>query len=155
MGKPRQPISLILAKGNKAHLTKAEIEERTKQEVKAKDNNIQPPSYLPDNLKKEFNIIAEELKELGIMSNLDCSALARYVSSEYQYQKVLRSSFKMSPENEKYPGLLLMQEKLFKMARQAATDLGLTISSRCKLVLPKKEKERELTEEERLFGGSL
>ncbi len=34
-----------------------------------------------------------------------------------------------------------MQEKLFKMARAAASDLGLTITSRCKLVVPKPEEK--------------
>ena len=155
MSNKRQPINLILAKGNKAHLTKEEIERRKKEEIHAKDDNIQAPSYLTDELKDEFNRIASELKEIGIMSNLDSEALSRFLVSEHQYQKVVRKAIRMSPDNEKYMGLLLMQEKLFKMARQAATDLGLTISSRCKLVLPKVEKKKELTEEERLFGGSL
>ena len=147
----KQPIDLILAKGNKAHLTKAEIERRRKEEIKAKDDNIQAPSYLPDELKREFYDIADKLKELKIISNLDCNALARYISSQYQYIKVTDLILKTDIENEKYNTFLLMQEKLFKMARQAATDLGLTISSRCKLVLPKVENERKLTEEEEMF----
>lgn len=40
-----------------------------------------------------------------------------------------------------YMELIKTQEKLFKMSRQAANDLGLTISSRCKLVVPKKQDE--------------
>ena len=137
----KQPIDLLLAKGKK-HLTKKEIEKRKSQEVKAANDKVEAPSYLPENLKKEFNRIAEELINIKIMSNLDVEALARFIIAEYQYQKVVKKAIKMSPENDKYFDMLLMQEKLFKMARQAAGDLGLTISSRCKLVVPTKEEEK-------------
>ncbi|MDC4242482.1 phage terminase small subunit P27 family [Clostridium tertium] len=135
MAGSKQPIDLLLAKGKK-HLTKNEIEKRKSQEVKAPDDKVEAPSYLPENLKKEFNRIAEELINIKIMSNLDVEALARFIIAEYQYQKVVKKAIKMSPDNDKYFDMLLMQEKLFKMARQAAGDLGLTISSRCKLVVP-------------------
>ncbi|SHH06053.1 phage terminase small subunit P27 family [Tepidibacter thalassicus] len=141
MARPRQPTDLLLVKGKK-HLTKKEIEERKNTEVKAPADNVESPSYLPKELQEEFNRIAKELINIGIMSNLDCEALARFLIAEYQYQKVVKKAIRMSPENEKYYGLLLMQEKLFKMARQAAGDLGLTISSRCKLVIPKSEDEK-------------
>lgn len=140
MARPREPIDLIIAKGKK-NLTKKEIEERRAQEVKAPSDNIEPPSYLPDNLKEEFNRIADELIEIGIMSNLDCEALARFVTSEYNYQKVSKKLLKMGVDNPKYYDTVLLQEKMFKMCRQAASDLGLTISSRAKLVVPKKEEK--------------
>lgn len=152
MAGTRQPTELLLLKGKK-HLTKSEIEERKDKEVKAKNDNIEPPSYLPDNLKNQFNKIANELLAIKIMSNLDCEALARFIVSEYQYQKVVKKAIKTGIDNEKYYDLLIFQEKLFKMCRQSASDLGLTISSRCKLVIPRKEENKELTEEEKLFGG--
>ncbi|NFM47897.1 phage terminase small subunit P27 family [Clostridium botulinum] len=154
MTRPRQPIDLIVAKGKK-NLTKKEIEERKSSEVKAPADKIKSPSYLPNNLKKEFKRIAGELIDIGIMSNLDCEALARFIVSEYNYQKITKKLLKTGIDNEKYLDLLLMQEKLFKMCRQSAGDLGLTISSRCKLVVPKKEDKKELTEEEKLFGGRV
>lgn len=40
--------------------------------------------------------------------------------------------------NDDYSELLINQDKLFKQCRQASSDLGLTISSRCRLVIPKK-----------------
>jgi len=140
MARPREPIELIIAKGKK-HLTKKEIEERKAQEVKAPNNNIEPPSYLPDDLKEEFNRIANELNEIGIMSNLDCEALARFIVAENQYQKVSQKILKMKTVGPNYIELVKIQEKLFRMSRQAASDLGLTISSRCKLVMPKKEEK--------------
>lgn len=141
MARPRQPISLVQAKGKK-HLTKSEIEDRKSAEVKVDSDNVEPPSYLPNNLKKEFNRIAKELIKIEIMSNLDCEALARCIVSEYNYQKVTKKLLKTGVDNEKYFNYLLIQDKLFKQSRQAAGDLGLTISSRCKLVIPKKTEEK-------------
>ena len=136
MARPKQPISLIQAKGKK-HLTKSEIEERKSKEVKADNDKVEPPSYLPKTLKKEFIRIASELINIDIMTNLDCEALARFVVSEYNYQKVTKKLLKTGVDNDKYFNYLVMQDKLFKQSRQAASDLGLTISSRCKLVVPK------------------
>ncbi|EKS4345797.1 phage terminase small subunit P27 family [Clostridium botulinum] len=141
MARPRQPTDLVMLKGKK-HLSKKEIEERKNSEVKANADKIGPPSYLPSNLKKEFNRIAQELISIEIISNLDCEALARFIVSEYNYQKVTKKLLKTGIDNEKYIDLLLMQEKLFKMCRQSASDLGLTISSRCKLVVPKFKEEK-------------
>lgn len=141
MARPRQPTDLVMLKGKK-HLSKKEIEERKNSEVKANADKIEPPSYLPSSLKKEFNRIAQELISIEIISNLDCEALARFIVSEYNYQKVTKKLLKTGIDNEKYIDLLLMQEKLFKMCRQSASDLGLTISSRCKLVVPKSKEEK-------------
>jgi P27 family predicted phage terminase small subunit len=140
IARPREPIDLIIAKGKK-NLTKAEIAERRAQEIQAPNNNIQAPSYLPKTLVKEFDRIAAELIEIGIMSNLDSEALARFITSEYNYQKITKKILKFGPDNKEYYDTLLLQEKLFKMVRQSANDLGLTISSRCKLVVPKKQEE--------------
>lgn len=135
MARAKQSIEVIQAKGKK-HLTKAEIEERKSQEVRAPMDKIEPPSYLPDDLKTEFNRIADDLKKIKIMTNLDNESLARFVVSEYNYQKITKKLLKTGVDNEKYYDYLLMQEKTFKQSRQAASDLGLTISSRCKLVVP-------------------
>lgn len=140
VARPREPIDLIIAKGKK-NLTKKEIEERRSQEVKAPNDKVEPPSYLPEELREDFNRIADELIEIDIMSNLDREALARFIVSESQYQKVSERIIKMKTIGPTYMELIKTQEKLFKMSRQAANDLGLTISSRCKLVVPKKQEE--------------
>lgn len=156
-GRPKQPIELLEFKGRK-NLTKAEIAERKKTEVSAPSDKVVPPDYLPKKLKPIFEEIANELIEIGIMTNLDNDALARYIVSEVNYQKV---SKKMLSTNlgeksiDQFDKLSKMQERLFKQARAAATDLGLTISSRCKLVVPKKEEKPATTPEEQLFGGKI
>lgn len=151
MARPRQPVDLLLIKGKK-NLTKREIAERRATEVIAPGDKVEAPSYLPQNLKREFDRIANELISIGIMSNLDCEALARFVTSEYNYQKVTKKLLKLGADNPKYYETVLLQEKLFKMARQSAGDLGLTISSRCKLVVPAKEEPKKETPFKRMFG---
>jgi P27 family predicted phage terminase small subunit len=161
----RQPINLVLLKGRK-HLTKEEIEKRKSEEVKAPANNIKPPSYLSPSLKKEFRKIADQLKEIGLISNLDVDALARFVLAKEQYIRIselLRLTEPILPvkddhgiligdtPNPTYSELLLSLDKLFKQCRQSASDFGLTISSRCRLVLPK-PKEKEKTEFDEKFG---
>ena len=109
-------------------------------------------NYLPDQLKEEFYRIANELIEIGIMTNLDCEALARFIVSENQYQKVTKKILKSKNITDNYILLIQLQEKLFKMSRTAASDLGLTISSRCKLVIPKKIEEQKESKWSK-FGG--
>ena len=152
----KQPISVILGKGNKAHLSKAEILEREQTEIKAPDDDIRIPGCLKSKkLKDRFNFIVEELKELNLMSNLDVDAVARYIIAEYQLKSITELLNKTSimieiideignkdyVVNKEYERLSVMKEKLFKQARSAASDIGLTITSRCKLVVPKVKKE--------------
>lgn len=153
MSNRKEPINLIIAKGNRSKLSKKEIEERKKEELQVADDNIVPPDYLPATLKKEFIRISRELQEINIISNLDNEALARFIVSEYNYQKCSKKLLKMSVDNPQYGDILIYQDKLFKMTRQAAQDLGLTISSRCKLVIPKSEKEEKESSFESRFGG--
>ena len=91
------------------------------------------------------------------MSELDVTALARFLISEYQYQKVTSKMLKMKNITEKYFDYANLQDKFFKQARAAAGDLGLTISSRCKLVLPEsnKDNDNEMTEGQKRFGNRI
>lgn len=145
MAGARQPIELVLAKGNK-HLTKSEIEERKKSEVKAPADNIKPPSYLEQSQKREFRKIAAELISIDIMSNLDCDALAQYIIAKDNYLKYnklvseIPATLVFIDEVDKATKI---QDRAYKQMQSAAKELGLTISSRCKLVVPKKEEPKE------------
>lgn len=156
MARPRQPLEVIQMKGKK-HLSQKEIEERKKQElkVKAKATGIKPPSYLKPKQKGEFKKISKELIDLGIMSNLDVDALARYIIAKDCYLQVVQ----MVNENPEYiidKNIAQIKDTYFKECRQASSDLGLDISSRGKLVVPQqKEQEKEETLEDALFGGLL
>ena len=152
MAGQRQPIELLLAKGKK-NFSKAEIEERKSKEVKANTDNIQPPAYLSKELIPNFEYIANQLADIGIMTNLDCEVLARYVMLENQFQQISTKLLQLNIDDEEYYKFCNLQEKIFKQVRQVGNDLGLSISSRCKLVVPSKEKEeKELSIEDKLFG---
>lgn len=154
IARPRQPTDLLLVKGKK-HLTKAEIEDRESKEIKAPSDKVKAPSYLPADLKKEFNKIAKELKEIGIITNLDIDALARFIIAKKMYLELTKQILEKPELMIVDKDIVTTQDKLFKQCRSSASDLGLTISSRCKLVVPKKEDKKELTEEEKLFGGRV
>ena len=139
---PRQPVELIIANGRK-NLTKAEIEYRKNAELKAPVGDCSPPEYLPEKLKAEFKSLADKLIDVGIMTELDVDLLARYLLSKQAYLGLTSRYMKMissgTPADvEKIAGL---QDKAFKQCQSAARDLGLTISSRCKLVVPKEKEE--------------
>lgn len=172
MAGQRQPLQLLLLK-NKKHLMKAEIEDRAAKEVRAPSDKVRAPGYLDKENKREFNRLAKQLIDVGIMSNLDVDALARFVLARQMYINVTNELMMQSPTaeaevfsadgrsriakvvNETYADLLLSQDKLFKQCRQASGDLGLTISSRVRLVVPTKEEPKPKTKEERLFGEKL
>lgn len=138
MSGQRQPTNVLLAKGNK-HFTKAEIEERLESEIPPLTDNITAPDYLTKKQKTEFNKISSQLQELGIMSETDVDALARFIISNDNFIHATKQMRKTEIKNS--PVLFdlwsKVQERYFKLCRASANDLGLTISSRCKLVVPK------------------
>ena len=95
------------------------------------------------------------------MTNLDTEALARYLVAQDHYERVSEQmegmqDIKNPDVFENYYKYSLLQERFFKQARALASDLGLTITGRAKLVVPApKEKEKEPTPEEKLFGKAL
>lgn len=152
MPNPKQPIQLIQAKGKK-HLTKAEIEGRTESEVQPNTDKIKPPKYLNKEQKKRFKAISKELISLDVMGNTDCDALARYIIAEEMYIKMTdrltdsinhSESLDCTDNIDEYMSAVetvevyaKLQDKYFKQCRAAANDLGLSISARCRLVVPK------------------
>ena len=160
MAGQRQPLNVIQGKGRK-HLTKAEIENRQKTEVKAKSDNVQPPKFLGAKQKKRFTEIANELLDLDIMANIDCEALGRLIVVEDEFIAI-NKAMKKTPlmvkrrisletrdeygnqimkeieenvVNPEYNQLQIMRGRVFKECRQGAADFGLTVSSRCRLVV--------------------
>lgn len=134
----RQPIELIQAKGKK-HLTKKEIAERQASELKVDLKNINIPGYLTKKQKEEFQEIASKLLYIGIMTELDEDCLARYIISKHTYLSLTKKLNKKEIKNDidQLDRIMTLQDKSFKQCRACANDLGLTITSRCKLILPK------------------
>lgn len=170
MAGPRQPIELVVANGKK-HLTKAETEERRQRELQPCTDEITAPKYLTGNQKKTFYKIAAQLEKLKIMGETDCDTLARYVTAQGLYEetvKDLRAAHKARPKGEDADAAALVkwatmleqldkrQERYFKQAQTAAAALGLTISSRCRLVAPvieEKPKENKFAKFGKAAGG--
>lgn len=154
-GNQKQPINLIIAKGKK-HLTKGEIEERQKTEIHTDHINVKPPDYLDEKEVKEFYRISQILLDIGIITELDEDCLAHYLisnSSYIKYTKKIRAledelleakrtdrKAKLKSEIDTY---LTYQDKALKQCRACANDLGLSISSRAKLVMPQPKEEKK------------
>ncbi|CEN74835.1 phage terminase [[Clostridium] sordellii] len=138
MAGKKQPIELVVANGKK-HLTKAEIEQRKSTEVKANSDKIKPPTHLTKEEKKQFKKISKELIDIGIMGNVDCEILAMYVESLTEYNKNPLELKQLNPRKnyEDYNKIAIEKDRCIKQCRGFASDMGLTISSRCRLVLPK------------------
>lgn len=147
-GRPKEPIDLIIAKGKK-HLTKEEIENRKNTELKINHTDVNPPDYLSEKEKEEFNNIANILLEIGIMTELDEECLAHYLIANTSYIKYTKELRKLenklirTKDEEKKKEILgfidlylKYQDRALKQCRDCANDMGLSITSRCKLVMP-------------------
>ncbi len=141
MARPREPIDLIKAKG-KTHLSKSEYEERKSEEIEVPFVDVKPPEYLTGEKQiAKFNYYADMLLKLNIFSQLDVDCLARYIMGEQlylQYTNLLIGLIK-SKDFEQMGKIQGLQDRAFRQCQQCARDLGLTISSRCKLVVPSTE----------------
>lgn len=152
-GNQKQPIDLIIAKGKK-HLTKQEIEERKRIEVKVNFTDVTPPEYLSEEQKQEFLRISNILLNIGIMSELDEDCLAHYLIANTNYIRYTKKINELELEKLKKRKsetirkieaeidlYLTYQDRALKQCRACANDLGLSISSRCKLVMPPSKEE--------------
>ena len=142
MAGQRLPLEVVQARGSK-HLTKAEIQERQEREIKPITDGIIAPDYLTKKKKATFNKLASQLEKLKIMGETDVDALARYIVANDSYVHATKQLRKSEVKNDpmRYGAWSKIQESNFKMVRASANDLGLSISSRCKLVVPGANKE--------------
>ena len=153
-GRNKEPIDLVQARGKK-HLTKAEIEKRKAEELDVPKDAIVAPPYLSAKQKKAFDEIAQTLIELEIMTNLDCDALASYIvardgwvnAGKQLRKKEVRASTQATNQWS------LIESRYRKDMRQAAVDLGMTITSRGKIVAPIKEKPTPPENKFAVFAG--
>lgn len=152
MGRKKEPINVILEKGKK-HLTKNEIEKRKSEELPIYDDRITVPITLPKKFHEEFLYYVEELQRLNIISNLDVEILEKYLIVKDLHNK----SIQLLQEDDNFMNkdLVLIQEKYFKELITLSRELGLTITSRVKLVIPKKEDKNEENPLAKIFGDVL
>lgn len=143
---PRQRLSVLEANGRK-HLSKAEKAERAGQEVTLpKPAKMKVPRWLPEHLKADFRALAKELlaADMGA-AQLDRDTLGRYVAAQHQFTAACRMV--QDALDQEDPDLVnawsRAQKTYFEQARACANDLGMTITSRCRLVVPETKKQEE------------
>ena len=145
MPRRKEPLKLLEAKG-KSHLSHKEKAEKERGEVKTKQQkSVTAPGWLPKNLEKDFGSISRQLLGIGIFAKLDRDTLARYLIAREIYLKATNHiqeaiSLGCSAEAVRWASV---QGRYFAQCRECANDLGLTITSRCRLVMPQKEEPEE------------
>lgn len=143
MAGARQPTDLVVRNGRK-HMTRAEEDARRDREVVVPaPQRAEPPKWLPKELHREFRAIGKQLIDVGLYTDLDADNLGRYLVAHHEYisataevQRALTQAPGHARDLEAADGWGRVQERYFKQARNCANDMGLTVSSRCRLVLP-------------------
>lgn len=135
---PRQPTDMVKAMGRK-HMTRAEEDQRRDREVYVPPpGQAQPPRWLAKKFHREFREIGEILRQAGLYSELDRDVLGQFlVARERWYRADRLASAAIRDKDEKlareWSGV---QGTYFKQCRQCAEVMGLSVSSRCRLVVP-------------------
>ena len=158
MGRNRKPLDMQL--GN---LTVEEQEKRRLEEnmVTTKNDQLQnPPTWLINAIaKKEWARIIEEIKEIGMINNLDYNNLGAYCNSFAHYialTKIIKSEG-YTMERETRTGVIvvanpniLIQKGYTEEMRKFAALCGLTIDARLKAAAVKVDDADKAVEEQ--FG---
>ncbi|CEO07630.1 phage terminase small subunit P27 family [Paraclostridium sordellii] len=141
MARPRQPVSLLQAKGKK-HLTKAEIEERKSQELKVNSDNVKAPVFLNESLIDEFNKFVQEMNRFEILDNTDSDAVGRYTYYKNEFARIAKKLSKTGPDNKKYDDYLKKLSNISKEINILEVRFGITPGNRCKLVIPTQKEDK-------------
>lgn len=134
----RQPTDVVAANGRK-HMSRAEEDQRRDAEVHVPPpEEVTPPKWLSKRFHEEYREIGEILLASGLYAELDRDVLAQYfvsrdrwINADRQAAKAIRTKDeKMAKE---WTGI---QASYFKQARQCAESMGLSVTSRCRIVVP-------------------
>lgn len=142
---PRQPTDLLKATGRK-HLSRAEEAERRSREARVEPaKTAKPPKWLPEWLKKDFRDLGKRLIAAGLYTELDADVLGRYLMARHGWLAASREATDAldQRDQEAAEDWSRIQDRYFKQARACANDMGLTVTSRCRLVVPEGLKPKE------------
>ena len=123
----------------RGHRTDAEIEEKAKREVRAKEpKRIQVPKYLPQGMADEYRQTAKKLVALHIFSDLDYDMLARYFIARAAWQNAQNWANRaiMQGDAKEAGSWTKTANVYFGQCQSCAAALGLSVSARCRLVMP-------------------
>lgn len=135
----RQPTDVLEATGRK-HLTNEEKTARRASEVSVPPaTKARTPNWLEsDDLRKEFRKIGKQLIDAGLYTDLDADNLGFYITARAQWDVATKYVSKaLSGGDSKAANFWSrIQDRFFKQARSCAASMGLTLSDRCRLVIP-------------------
>lgn len=148
----------------RAHLTKAEKEQRSQQEqavTVGAESLARAPSWLVDSVaKQEWRRITKELAKIEIVGNLDYANLAGYCNAYANYRRV-SDELRDEPyciERTTRTGTIMVKNPLVDIQTTYAAEMrkfaglcGLTIDSRLKAAVKKVDKQDE--DMSRKFGA--
>lgn len=142
---PRVPTDVLKANGRK-HLSKAEEAERRAGELQVEaPDTITPPRWLAKKHHKEFLEIAGILADLKLYAELDRDVLAQYFLCRERWLEADKLAAKAIRDRDEKTAKDWnnVQSSYFKQARQCAEAMGLSVTSRCRLVVPDGGGQRE------------
>ncbi len=145
MPRPRKTVAAIEAEGNRHKFTKSQLEARAASELRVEPGGLEPPGFLTTKKQREeFEKLAEMLAPLEVACGLDSDSLGMYVVAREQWAKAnrkLRAALATGDLDESAKAMRV-QDSAFRQVRACAGDLGLTITSRCRIVAPVREGEK-------------
>ena len=151
-GPAKEPTVLKLLKGNPG------CRRINKLEPQPSKDAINPPAWLTGVSLKKWNELVPQLIELGVMTNVDVEAIARYCTMHEQFLRTLaevragRDIFEIKDSNGKTKYIqatpwATMLTKVSAMMLRVEQEFGLTSSSRSgiigKATTPEKSKLQE------------
>lgn len=138
MAGKRQPTAVVESSGRK-HLTKAETDARLDREVHVPPpDKAAPPRWLAKKFHDEFREIGEILRMAGLYAEIDRDVLAQYFVARERWQRAdkLASAAIRDKDEKLAKEWTAVQGTYFKQARQCAEVMGLSVTSRCRIVVP-------------------
>lgn len=143
---PRKIVGLSTGKiGKKARV------ERAKQEaaLRLERDGIEAgaPSWLNDEARAEFDRVVSEAKKINMFDDLDLSGLALYAGAFARYVEAERHLNEEGlVDGEKPSPWLAVSEKAAMQIFRSSSKLGLMLTDRLRLVVPKKEEVKSPAE---------
>lgn len=138
MAGKRQPTDLVKEKGRK-HMSQAEEDERRDREAHVPPpDQAAPPRWLPKKFHGEYREIGEILLAAGLYAELDRDVLGQYFLARDRWLLADKEAVKAIRDRDEklareWTGV---QGTYFKQARQCAEAMGLSVTSRCRIVVP-------------------
>lgn len=151
-GAKPKPTALKLIQGNPGKRALPKNEPKPKP-IKSP----RPPVSLGDAAKKEWNRVTKELASLGLVSNLDTSALAAYCIAFERFKEANEALREVAKKDPLFKGMMIkttggnwIQNPLVGVARRAADDMlkfaaefGMTPSARSRVAAIELDNKRD------------